>query len=108
MEEPPILVSPGEDDRTSGEIQADRFLGSLIFGIVLVTAMCLIVSGIFAQESRTLIFAGISLGIASTAGLIIWRIHVPEYFLFWSGIYGSGVGVAAIIIHALLSVLLGT
>ena len=42
MDEPPIIVSPMEDDRDSGEVQADRFLCSLIFGTVLVTALGLI------------------------------------------------------------------
>ncbi len=108
MEEPPILVSPGEDDRDSGEVQADRFLGSLIFGAVLVTAICLIASGVFIQESRTLVFSGIAIGIADAAGLIIWRIHAPEFFWFWPRIYFGGIGFLAIVIHGLLSVLFGT
>ena len=97
-----------EDDRDSGEVQADRFLGSLIFGTVLVTALGLIATGVFAQESKSLAFAGISIAIADTIGLIVWRIHAPPFNHTWTAIYFAGVAFMAFAIHALLSVLFGT
>lgn len=107
MEEPPILVSR-ENDRDSGEVQADRFLGSLIFGAILVTAICLVASGMYIQGSRSLVFSGISLGVADAAGLLIWRLHAPEFFWFWPRIYFAGIGFTAIFIYGMLSVLFGT
>ena len=108
MDEPPLIIPPAKDNRDASEVQADRFLGSLIFGIILITALFLIVSGIFIQKSGVLISAGISVSIADLAALIVWRAHAPAFVSFWPRIYFFVTGISALLIYWSIGSFFGT
>lgn len=107
LEKTRIEVSSEMDSGNTGQAQTNRFLGSLIFGIILVTAICLVASGAFIQESKSLVLVGISLIIADAVALILWRIQVPAFDWARPRLYLFGVGISTMVIYGLLRILLG-